>query len=276
MARPPVFSFVDDQRRFLFLLFGFLTFLIIISSGIILSLSSAIGRFSSNLERTGIIMVMPGGSIDAALKIVNDNKSGIKTVRTIDKAESARMLQNYLKGGDALANYIPTVIQVQTKTTAALDKIAKAGDGAKIRFVHARNAAPDRMVGIKIMGIAAFIFVTILCALVACVTHSAGNIITIHKREIEILHQVGSTNKYIAGQIQTAMLFTGAKAAAAGLIAGWAVLFLANGLSRQSHVGLLANMGMTGTDWIITFAIAVALVITTVVITRRRVLQILN
>ena len=275
MARPPVFSFVDDQRRFLFLLLGLMTFLIIVSGGVILSLRGAIGRFSSDLERTGIIQVPPGGNVDAAMKIADDNKSEIVSVKTIDRAESAKILQNYISGG-ALTNYIPTLIQVRTKTTAGLDKIAKAGADAKLRFTRGRNAAPDRIVGIKIMAIAALIFAMMLAAMVACVMHSVKNVITIHRREIEILHQVGSTNGYIAGQIRAAMLAIGAKAGAAGLLAGWAVLSLVNGLSRQSRVGLLANMGMDGADWIITFALAVSLVVMTVAITRQRALQILR
>jgi len=274
MAKPLVFSFVNEQRRFLFLLLGFLTFLTIVSGGIILSISTAVGRFSANLERTGIIQVTPGGNLDAALKIANE-QPGIVSVRTVDRSESMRLLQNWLSGGEALASHIPTIIQVQTQTSAQLDNIAKHAGEARLRFTYGRNASPDRMTGIRIIGLAFFIFIAILCALAVCIAHSVKNIITIHKREIEILNQIGATPKYITWQIQMAMLDIGGKAILAGWLSGAAMLILVNGLSRGAHVGLLANMGMRGTDWLMTVILALTLVILTVWVTRRRALKIL-
>ena len=275
MAKPLVFSFVNEQRRFLFLLLGFLTFLSILSGGVILSLSSAVARFSSGLEKTGLIMVMPGANLDAAKKILEAQKDNIVSARTIDREESSRLLQNWLSGSNTLANHIPTVIQVRAKTTKALDKIANDAAAAKLRFAHGRNAAPDRRVGFRIMTLAGFIFMTILGALGVCIAHSVRNIITIHKREIEIMHQVGSTNNYIAWQIQKAMLEISAKAMAGGWLAGAAMLVLINGLARGARVGLLGQMGMNLTDWMMTIIMAAALVILTVWITRNRAMKIL-
>jgi cell division protein FtsX len=137
------------------------------------------------------------------------------------------------------------------------------------------GASPDRAVGIKIMLISGFIFLAILFALAMCVVHSVRNIITIHRREIGIMNQIGATPNYIARQIQMAMMALGAKACAAGTIAGWAMMILINGLSRSSHVGLLANMGMDGADWAATFAMSAALVVLIVCITRRTTLKII-
>lgn len=252
-------------------------FLAVVSSGVILSLSTAIGRFSSGLEKVGIIQILPGGSVDAALKIVADNKAHIASAKTVDKAESAKLLKNYLKGGDAIMGYIPTVIRIQAKSKTALDAIAKQSyEVPKLRFAHGQSAAPDRSVGIKIMGIAIFLLIVTLGALVMCITYSVKNIVIIHKREIEILHQVGSTNAYIANQIQIAMISIGARAGVFGMFAGWVVLFAANGISRQANVGLLANMGMVGADWAITFALAASLVVLSVLVTRRTAVQVLD
>lgn len=275
MAPPLVFSFVNEQRRFLFLLIGFLTFLMVVSSGVLLSIATAVGRFSSNLERSGIIQVMRGGSVDAAVKIIDESKPDLASVRTVGKDESSKILNNWLKSPAAVANYIPHTIQIRAKTVAGLDRIAKRAEGAGLKFAHGRGASPDRIVGIKIMLISGFIFMAILLALTLCVVHSVRNIITIHRREIGILGQVGATPNYVARQIQAAMLMLGAKACAAGLIAGWMMMVLINGLSRSSHVGLLANMGMDGFDWAATFAISVALVVLIVFITRRTTLKVI-
>ena len=276
MAKPLVFSFVNEQRRFLFLLIGFLTFLTVTSSGIVLSISTALGRFQSSMERTGIIQVMQGGNIDTARKIINENKNNIEDAKEIDKTESAKLLKNWLRSADALLNYIPQMIEVKTKTTAGLDTIAKSAEANKLRFVYSKNAGAERSVGIKIIMLSGFIFLVVLCALIVCITHSVKNIITIHKHEIEILNQIGATTGYIAWQIQKAMISIGAKSTSAGLVAGWIMLAIINGLSRTAQVGLLANMGMDLPDWIITGTIALLLVALIVFITSRTTLKILG
>jgi hypothetical protein len=90
------------------------------------------------------------------------------------------------------------------------------------------------------------------------------------------LNQVGSTNNYIAGQIQKAMLGVASGAAAAGLAGGGILLVLLNGLSRQSRMGLLANMGLDGGDWLILLALAASLVIMTIWITRSCAMKLLG
>lgn len=254
---------------------GFLTFLAIASLGIILSISNAISRFNANLERTGIIQVMQGMSLDAAKKIINENKAHIADVKEIDKGESAKLLKNWLRSTDALSNYIPEMFQIQAKTTDDLDMLAKRAEASKLRFVYGKNASPDRGVGIRIMLIAGIIFAAVLGALAICIIHSVKNIIMLHKREIEILNQVGATTRYTARQIQRAMLGISAGAGAGGLLAGILLLLLVNGLSRTTHVGLLANMGMNPHDWILILILAIIMTLMTAFITHRATLKIL-
>jgi cell division transport system permease protein len=254
---------------------GFLTFLAVSAGGVILSISNAVGRFNANLDRTGIIQVMRGMSADAAKKIINENKSHIASVKEVDKGESAKLLKNWLHSADALSSYIPEMFQIRAKTTAGLDIIAKRAEAEKLRFVYGRHASPDRGVGIRIMLIAGIIFAAVLGSLAVCIIHSVRNIIMLHKREIEILDQVGATPGYIARQIQTAMLGLSAGAGAAGLLAGGLLLLLANGLSGTARVGLLANMGLNPYDWLLLLILTTAMTATTAIITHRVTLKIL-
>jgi cell division protein FtsX len=274
MMRPAVFSFVDDQRRFLCLLIGFMTFLIIASAGVALSISNAIGRFNADMDRSGIIIAR-AQDMGAAQKITDGAAQSIERAREIDSNDVEKLVGNWLSGG-AARDYIPKMIQVQAKTPAALDAIAKRAAAAKLKFVHSKNAAPDRGIGIKIILISTFVFLAILAALIACIIHSVKNIVMIHRREIEILNQVGAMPKYIAGQMQRAMLGIGIRAAAIGLAAGWAMLLAIGGLSRGARVGLIANMGLDGADWLMTLILAAAVAILVVAVTRRAAIKILE
>jgi cell division transport system permease protein len=185
-------------------------------------------------------------------------------------------LDKWLGGSDALKNYIPQMIEVRAESKAALSKIAKEAAAAKLRWTSASAATPDRAVGIKIMLLSGLVFLMVLAALGACIIHSVKNIILIHKREIEILNQVGATPRYIAGQIQKAILGIAAKGCLMGWLVGAVMLMLINGLSRGTGVGLLAHMKLSGADWLATLALAVAIVILISVITRAKALSILR
>ena len=248
----------------------------IASMGVVLSISTAIGRFSDNLAKSGVFMIMPGESAEAAKKIIDSNAAAIARTAVVDKAESARLLRRWLRAGDALNNYIPQMIQVEVKSRDALAVIEKNAYADKVRFVAAAAATPDRRVGIRIILISAMVGAMVLAALIACIIHSVGNIISIHSRDIGILEQVGATTAYIARQMQMAMLKITMPAATAGLAAGWLMMIAVSGLSRGSRTGLLANIGLSAADWALTAALAAIIVVITAAVTRRTTLKILG
>ncbi|MDR1027038.1 MAG: hypothetical protein LBL46_01335 [Rickettsiales bacterium] len=251
-----VFSFVDDQRRFLFALIGFLTFLIALTAGVAMSTGGAVGRLDADLARTGILQ----GDAAAMKKLVIDAGAQIESAEVIDKKESEKLLSAWIKNADALAGYIPAMTRVKAANAAGLDAVAKRAEAAKLRFTYGRGAAPDRAVGIKIILLAAVLFALVLGALGLIIIHSVKNIILIHAREIGILNQVGATNGYIARQIQKAMLKISLLAATAGAGAACVFMLLVNGLSARSRTGLLANMSFDGGDALVLAILAAVLV----------------
>jgi cell division protein FtsX len=247
---------------------GFMTFLAVLSGGIVLSISNAIRRFSAGLEKSGIIIVMPDASMEAANKIVRDNSANIKSARATGRQDAAKLLKNWLPSTEALHSYIPQIIEIEAASKSALTKIERETAAAKLRFAGAAAASGDRKIGLRIIGLAGFILMVVLGALLICIIHSVRNIILIHAREIEILKQVGAAPKYIAGQIGRTMLGLSVCGVLAGLASGAAMLAAAVGLSRAAKVGLLANMGF-GRDWMALPFMGLGLVIMIMIATRR-------
>jgi cell division protein FtsX len=246
--------------------------MIVTSGGIFLSLGSAISRFSNNMGNTAIIM---GDSITAT-KLATEFKTSIASIKTIDKNDGAKLLKNWVSESDALASYIPYTLQIRTKTQNAIEQIKNRATAMNLKFISGASATPDRSIGLKIMFLSGFVFILIFSALGVCIIHSVRNIITIHKREIEILNQIGSTNRYIAGQIQQAMFGIMAKTVSLGFVGGSLMLLIINTLSRSSHVGLLANMGLSFLDWMILLIMAVLIIITTAIISNKTTMKILD
>ena len=272
MARASVFSFVDDQRRFLFALVGFLIFLIAATAGVALALGGAVGRLDANLARTGILQ----GEVAAMKKVVEESGREVQSAEIIDKKESEKLLSACIKNAGALSGYIPAMTRVVAKSAGGLDAIARRADAAKLRFTYGRGAAPDRAVGIKIIMLSVVVFAMILGALGLIIIHSVKNIVLIHKREISILNQIGATNGYIAGRIQAAMLKISGAAAFAGLSGAMIFMLLVNGLSARSKTGLLAQMGFGINDAIMVAALAVLIVIAISIAAQRTTAKVLN
>ena len=237
-----------------------------------LSLTNAVGRFSYGIERTAIIM----GEQSVAMKIVNEHRPVLTSAKVIDKASGAKLLKRWTDASDAIAEYIPFTVQIKTTTIPELNKISTEAKKNNLRFVRGTDATADRNIGIKIILISAFVFLLILGTLIASVMHLVKNIILIHRREIEILDQVGSTNNYVANQIGSAVFIISAKSATIGFVSSALMLMIINGLSRTTKVGLLANMALNGMDWIILLIITAAIMIITLVVTKRATLKILE
>ena len=276
MAQPLVFSFMPEQRRFLFAMFCFLTFFATISAGLMLSLNSAISQLHSQLGRTGIIQVMDAGNIDAARRLLTDSSNYIQRSREIGKAESKQMLERWLPSADALAAYIPVMFEVEAKTTSGLNRISERARAVNLRFIPSINAGPERRTARYVMTISGAIFAIVMTALILGIIHSARNIILLHRREIEILSNLGATPTYIAWQIQKTMAKIAALAVAVGVLLGWIILFGINAMSRLSKIGLLSNMNLTGADYALTAILGLVVIAIIAVITGKTTLRILN
>ena len=255
---------------------AFLSFFATISLGIVLSINSALSELTAELGRTGIIQVVGGGNIDAARKIITENQVLIHRSREIQTDESMALLSRWLPSADALEKYIPVMFEVEAKTTEGLATIGERARAQNLRFIPSHHAGPERRTGIFIMMISILIFAIVMASLVFGIIHATKNIIMLHRREIEILSNVGATPRFIAWQIEMKMAAIGIGAVVMGQALGWVILLGVNSLSRASKIGLLSNMSLGFGHYIITIIMATVIIALIAVITGRTTLKILN
>ena len=255
---------------------AFLTFFATTSLGLLMSINSALSNLSDELGRTGIVQAVPGSNPDVARKIISDNRAMIIKNREINMTESKALLSRWLPSADAIEKYIPLMFEIETKTTDGLSNIAAAMQAQNFRFIHSANAGPERRTGIFIMLVSGLIFAVVILSMIFGIIHATKNIIMLHRREIEILSNVGATPRFIAWQIEMRMARIGIGAIILGQTSASAILLGINYISRVSRVGLLANMNMTIGHYCVTIIMVVIIMALVAYITGRTTFKVLN
>ena len=97
----------------------------------------------------------------------------------------------------------------------------------------------------------------------------------LHRRELEILNQIGASDSFVARQMQIIVAKISGAAGAAGFCAAALVLLMILGTAHSARVGLMAMMGLGMGGWITLVMLPIAIVIFSIYITRRTTLKIL-
>jgi cell division protein FtsX len=121
-----------------------------------------------------------------------------------------------------------------------------------------------------------FVLGLVLGAIVLCISYVTKNITLIHKRELEILNQVGARDSFIARQLMVIIARLSLIGAGAGFIIAAPVLLIIIGMTRRLRVGMFTQMAIPGGGWIALCALAVGIIVLCVITTRKTVMKILR
>ena len=282
MAKPLVFSFMKEQRTFLMSLMGLLSFLAVLCLGLVISLGTAVNRWGMQWDLMATVQVLPGPSAQSGAEIVTkilDNMRGdIAEMREISTEDATRMLRPWLSGGDALTGYIPKMTEVKFKSRTALrtarDKIIGIQN---VRFVsHSDGMRASTSAGWKIIMLSVLVLGLVLGAVVLCISYITRNITLIHRRELEILNQVGARDGFIARQLMIIIARITTVAVALGFAVALPVLLFIISMARSFRIGMFTQMAVPGAGWAALFLLAVGITVLAIWTARRTVLGILR
>ena len=278
MKYPLIFSFVKEQRTFLTALMALLSFLAVLCLGLVISLGTAVGRWNAQWNLMATVQIMPGIDAAVAHKILDGARANIAGQREIGADESARMLSAWLSGGNALTQYIPKMIEVKFKSAGALkdvrEKIDEIDGVRLITFADGMRAATSA--GWQIILLSVFVLGLVLGALVLCVSYITRNITLIHRRELEILNQIGARDGFIAWQLMIIIARLGTMGALAGLVTAVPVLLIIISMARGMRVGMFTQMAIPGAGWFLLCSLSAAIIVLAIWTTRRTVMGILK
>jgi cell division transport system permease protein len=204
-----------------------MTFLTSLTIGAAMVVVNAASDWQSEVGREITIQVrpVPGRDIEADLRKAVEiarGAAGIADVRAYTKEESARLVEPWLGAGLALDDLpIPRLIVVKLAAGARPDfaalrralaaQVATAGLDDHRRWIDRMRTMAGTAVAAGIAVLALVLAVTVLS-----VTFATRGAMATNRPIVEVLHYVGATDGFIAGQFQRHFLVLGFKGGAIG------------------------------------------------------------
>jgi len=249
-AAAPIIPKYSIASRSLTAVVAIMTFLGSLTVGLAMLVVNAAGDWQSEVGREVTIQVrpVPGRNIDAdvrnAVEIARA-AAGVAEVRPYTKEESARLVEPWLGPGLALDDLpIPRLI------------VVKLGSGARPDFASMRQVLAARVPTASLddhrrwidrmrtmAGTAVIAGITVLALVfivtVLSVTFATRGTMATNRPIIEVLHYVGATDSFIAGQFQRHFLMLGFKG---GAIGGGAAILLF-GITEAANAWLAGTPG---------------------------------
>lgn len=276
MNKPTVFSLVREQSVFMTIIMSLLTFLSVLTLGVALSIGTGVMRWNANWELFATVQVTDSSKVDTTKKIINDNSTKIKSVHEITTDQMQDMMSPWISGGNVLKNYLPKMWEIQFQTKDDLKTVGEQLSKNARFLTHATALKSSTSAGWKMIAMSCLILTLILCAISICISFIARNTALLHRRELEILNQIGASDGFVARQMQIIVGRICLTASVIGFFCATPILLLITATAHSARVGLMAMMGLSGANWLILAILPAAITVFSIWVTRRTTIKLLQ
>ncbi|MBO7509488.1 MAG: hypothetical protein J6T57_04410 [Alphaproteobacteria bacterium] len=276
MKRPLVFSLFREQSVFMTAVMGIMTFLAVMALGISLAIGTGVMRWNRQWNLYASVQVNGEDNTRNAKKIIGANSDKFESVHELSTAEMTRLMAPWIGGGNgALEKYLPKMFEVKFKTESDITQIQREFTGVA-RFVrHSDALRPSISAGLKMVGILGFVLALIIGTIGVCISFIARNTAILHKRELEILNQIGASDAFVVRQMQIIVTKICIVACGAGFIVALPMLGVILTVARSARVGLMAMLGISGGGWVAIAMVPIAIITFAIFVTKRSTKKIL-
>ena len=271
-----VFSLVREQSIFMMVVISVLTFLTVLAFGISLSVGGSVIRWNNQWEKYATIQITNSNNVNFVKKVFDENSNKIESVKEISKDEMEKMLQPWISSGAKVNSYLPTMYEIKLKKSSDMNLIKeKISPRAKF-LTHTSALKTSISAGWKLVSITTLILILMLVSIGVCVSYIARNIAMLHKHELEILNQVGATDKFIARQMQIIVAKICSVACFVGFVCATPIILMILSTAQSARVGLMATLSLSTANWIALIILPIVIVILSVYITKKTTFKILS
>lgn len=241
----PIVPAQSVAGRTLMLLIGIMTFLSCVTfGGVLLVQKSAMG-WSADVGRELTIQIRPldGEVIESNLRLavsLSEAVPGVASARVLTIEESEALLEPWLGAGLDLSDLtIPRLVIVQLSDPNAADIVRLENEiaaipGATLETHAAWRVQLNTMAGtIVVSGI--LVLALILVATTLAIVFATRGTMSTNREIVDVLHFIGASNRFIAGEFQGHFLLLGLKGGLAGGIAA-IVFFIIAGTAMSTVV----------------------------------------
>ena len=278
MKKPIVFSLFREQSVFMTAVMGIMTFLAVLALGISLAIGTGVVRWNRQWDSFATIQVTNADNVRIVRRTLDDSRGKIESVRELSNAEMSNLMRPWISGAgnDVLMKYLPVMFEV--KFTTAED-MRNVGDSVKknARFItHNEALKPSVSAGWKMVVILSVVLGLIIATIGICVSFIARNTAILHKRELEILNQVGASDSFVVRQMQAIVTRICVVACGCGFLAALPILGIILVMARSARVGLMAMLSISGAGWGALVLMPIAIILFAIFVTKKTTLKILN
>ncbi len=253
----------DKGGRFLSILMGLMTFLMMMTLSASFVLSAMNARWSKGLENKATVEISAQDQNDAPLtqeKIVEQttqiqdylaNHPAISQSIVMDNADIMTLVSPWLGDNVGLENVpLPGIITINFKDDV-LYEIADIEEGIKSIAPQARldthegwlNDVLSFTDAIKLAAILMTLIITITT--IVAVGGAIQSRMAVYREELELLHLMGASDTYISRQLQKYAFLTILKGAIIGMVMGWLLLFIISIMGGKMEVSLLPEFSLS-------------------------------
>lgn len=277
MKKPVVFSLLHEQSIFMTAIMGLLTFLAVLALGISLSIGTGVMRWNSQWDLFATVQIMNADAESKIKNIIDTNKDKITTVNEISTEQMKELMGPWLTGGgEALEKYLPKMYELEFNSKQDLQSIGQEISKQARFLTHADALKSSTSAGWKMILISTFVLLLTLGAIGVCISYIARNTAMLHKRELEILNQIGARDIFVAHQMQIIVGKISVIAASAGFAVAVPVLLLILSTAHSARVGLMAMLGLSSIGWTLLILLPIAIILFAIWITKKTTLNILK
>ena len=276
IKKPIVFSLVRDQSIFMTAIMSWLTFLSVLALGVALSIGTGVIRWNNQWELFATVQVTDTNKYESVQKTITENMDKMTSVTEITNEQMQELMSPWVSGGNIIKSYLPKMWEIKFKTK---DDMAHIGEtlSKDARFLpHASALKSSTSAGWKMILMASLVLTLTLGAIAICISYIARNIAMLHRRELEILNQIGASDNFVARQMQIIVGKICILASGCGFICAVPVLLLVLSAAHSARIGLMAMLGLSGGGWFTLLLLPIAIVIFAIWITRKTTINILK
>ena len=274
--KPIVFSIIREQSTFMTAIMSVLAFLAVLTLGIALMIGTGAIRMNTSWDLYATIQTTDANDAPKIREILAKNKNLIAENNEITNSQMMDLMSPWVSGGSALQKYLPQMWEVRFKSAADLKSVQTQITPYAKFLTHKNALATPIRAGWYLIIISALILAVVLGSITVCVSYIAHNTAMLHKRELEILNQIGASDSFVAKQMQIIVARICTRATIVGFIFAIPFLFLILSAAHSTRVGLMAMLDLNFTDWILLILLPVAITIFATRITKHTTKNILK
>lgn len=251
----------DATGRFLPWIIALMVYLAALALAASLILSGLARRWDGELSAGMTVQIAPTGTanareLDDRVRKVMDALSAsafVVDARRLSDADARALVEPWL-GDGALISELPLPVLVDVRLTDGADptdlaeQLRRAAPNVTVED-PARWLGDLRRLARTVQAVSVGIIALIGGAGVASIIFAASAGFAVHREEVELLHVMGATDGYVAGQFQRHMLRQSVLGGGLGLLLALLTLWGLQQAGRGLDAALLPDMALSPRDW---------------------------